>query len=43
MVRTHLEFQKEALLRAVNGFLEKDDLFIKDGGKVGFVKEIILK
>ena len=43
MVRTHLEFQKEALLRAVNEFLEKDDLFVKDGGKVGFVKEIILK
>ncbi|MBR4755942.1 MAG: DUF721 domain-containing protein [Bacteroidales bacterium] len=43
MVRTHLELQKEALLPALNAFLEKDSLFSGDDGKVGFVKEIILK
>ena len=43
MVRTHLEFQKETLLKSVNGFLEKDGLFDKSFQKVGFVKEIILK
>ncbi|MBQ6287287.1 MAG: DUF721 domain-containing protein [Bacteroidales bacterium] len=43
MVRTHLEFQKPALLTALNAFLEKDDLFSADNDKVGFVKEIILK
>lgn len=43
MVRSHLEFQKDALVLAVNDFLEKDGLFVKDYAKVGFVKEIILK
>ena len=43
MVRTYLEFQKEAILQAINVFLKKDELFSKDCAKVGFVKEIILK
>ena len=43
MVRSHLEFQKDAILLAVNDFLRKDGLFVKDYDKVGFVKEIILK
>ncbi|MBQ6254890.1 MAG: DUF721 domain-containing protein [Bacteroidales bacterium] len=43
MVRSHLEFQKESLVDAVNAFLEKDSLFDKDCAKAGFVKEIILK
>lgn len=43
MVRSHLEFQKDAILMAVNNFLSKDELFAKDYDKVGFVKEIILK
>jgi len=43
MVRSHLEFQKDAILLALNDFLMKDRLFIKDYDKVGFVKEIILK
>ena len=43
MVRNQLDFQKEALLLAVNRFLEKDELFVKEYQKVGFVKEIILK
>ena len=43
MVRSHLEFQKEAILLAVNEFLGKDDLFVKDYDKVGYVKEIILR
>lgn len=43
MVRSHLEFQKPALVQAMNAFLEKDDLFVKDYDKVGYVKELILK
>jgi len=43
MVRTHLEFQKESLIKSLNTFLEKDKLFDKTCGKVGLVKEIILK
>ena len=43
MVRSHLEFQKESLLGAVNAFLEKDSLFDRGNAKVGLVKEIILK
>ena len=43
MVRSHLEFQKDALLLALNSFLEKDTLFSKDCVKVGYVKEIILR
>ena len=43
MVRSHLEFQKDAVLLALNAVLEKDRLFVKDNDKVGFVKEIILK
>ena len=43
MLRSHLEFQKPALVQAMNQFLEKDELFVKDYDKVGFVKELILK
>lgn len=43
MVRSHLEFQKPALVKAINTFLEQDDLFIKDGEGEEYVKEIILK
>ena len=43
MVRTHLGFQKQAILQAMNSFLEKDKLFSPDNPKAGFVKEIILK
>ena len=43
MVRSHIEFQKDAVLSAMNEFLRKDGLFVKDYEKVGFVKEIILK
>ena len=43
MVRTHLEFQKNALLQSVNSFLENDQLFDRSCPKVGMVKEIILK
>ncbi|MBR1928068.1 MAG: DUF721 domain-containing protein [Bacteroidales bacterium] len=43
MVRTHLEFQKDSILRSLNSFLEKDSLFDKSCEKVGLVKDIILK
>ncbi len=43
MLRNHLEFQKPALIQAINRFLEEDELFVKDYEKVGFVKELILK
>lgn len=43
MVRSHLEFQKPALIQAINSYLLKDDLFIKEGEGKEFVKEIILK
>ncbi len=43
MVRGQLEFQKAALVQAMNRFLEKDELFVKDCEKAGYVKELILK
>ena len=43
MLRSHLEFQKPALVQAMSRFLEKDEMFVKDYDKVGFVKELILK
>lgn len=43
MVRSQLGFQKEALIRAVNEYLENDPLFQKDCASVGFVHELILK
>lgn len=43
MVRSHLEFQKDSILKSVNEFLEKDTLFDKACDKVGMVKEIILR
>ena len=43
MLRSHLEFQKPALIQAMNNYLANDDLFVKDYEKVGYVKELILK
>lgn len=43
MLRSHLEFQKPALIQAMNRFLENDELFVNDYDKVGFVKDLILK
>lgn len=43
MVRSHLEFQKPALVGAMNAFLLKDALFVKDYEKVGLIRELILK
>ena len=43
MVRSHLEFQKDSILRAVNDYLKNDNLFDKACSKVGLVKEIILR
>mgnify|MGYP002626470058 CR=1 FL=1 len=43
MVRNHLEFQKDAILQAINSILKNDKLFSQDCEKVGFVKEIILR
>jgi len=43
MVRSHLSFQKEPLVAAINQILAQDELFIKDDPKVRFVEEIILK
>ena len=43
MVRTHFELQKDAILRSINDFLQKDELFDQTCQKVGFVKEIILR
>ncbi len=43
MVRSHLEFQCPALVEAMNAFLLQDELFDKDYGKVGLVRQLILK
>ena len=43
MVRSQLEFQKAALIPAINDFLEKDPMFMNDNDQVGYVKELILK
>ena len=43
MLRSHLEFRREELVVAVNSCLEKDELFVKDHEKAGYVKEIIFK
>jgi len=43
MIRSHLEFQKESMVKAMNEHLEKDSLFDGNYQKVGFVKELILK
>ena len=41
MARNQLYFQRDALVEKMNGFLEKDPLFIKDAGPA--VKNIVLK
>lgn len=43
MVRSQLEFQRSALVDAMNEFLSRDELFVKDCDKAGFVKQLILK
>jgi hypothetical protein len=43
MVRNYLEFQNRALVDAMNAFLLKDELFVKDCEKVGLVRQLILK
>ena len=41
VVRNQLYFQRDALVEKMNGFLEKDPLFIKGAGPA--VKNIVLK
>ena len=43
LYRRELSLRKEALIPAINDFLDKDPLFVKDDPKVGKVTEIILK
>lgn len=43
VVRMQLQYRREELKIRINEFLSKDDLFIKDDPKVGFVQEIVLK
>ena len=43
MVRSQLWFQREELLRRMNEVLSQDPLFTVDDGKVGYIKELILK
>ena len=43
MVRTHLGFQKQALVLKINEILRSDALFVKDDPRVGYVEELILK
>ena len=41
--RRELSFRKEQLLAAINEFLDKDELFVKDDSRVGKVMQIVLK
>lgn len=43
MLRTILNSRKREIMDSMNIQLAKDDLFIKDDPKVGFVEEIVLK
>lgn len=43
MVRSHLEFQKQSIVEAINDFLGKDSLFDSEYPLVGFVRELIIK
>ena len=41
--RRELSFRKEALVAAINEYLDKDPLFVKDDPRVGRVTQIVLK
>lgn len=43
VVRNRLYFQQDVILRNINEFLQKDDLFVKDQGKTVFLKGIVLR
>ena len=43
MVRSHVEFQKADMVRAINEHLREDSLFDKECTLVGYVKELIIK
>lgn len=43
MLRTILNTRKREIMDSMNRQLEKDELFIKNDPKVGFVEEIVLK
>ena len=43
MVRGQLDLRKADLVAAINDYLSKDTLFVKDDSRTGFVKELILK
>lgn len=43
MVRGQLDLRKADLVAALNEYLSKDTLFVKDDPRSGFVKELILK
>ncbi len=43
VVRNQLFFQKSGILAAMNDFLMKDELFVKDEGKTVFVRDVVLR
>lgn len=43
MIRSRLLFQKDLIVKKINEFLAEDELFVKDGGKDGFIKDIVLR
>lgn len=43
VVCSQLQFQREALVEKMNEILRRDELFIQDNSKVGFVKELVIK
>ena len=43
VVRNRLFFQKQRILELINAFLMEDDLFVKDGRKTVFVKDVVLR
>lgn len=43
VVCSQLQFQRDVLVEKMNEILRRDELFIADNAKVGFVKELIIK
>lgn len=43
MLRTHLDMQKDAMVKAINDHLAQDSLFDSEYAPVGFVKKLVLK
>lgn len=43
VIRSQLEYQKDALVEKMNAILSGDELFVKDEPQVGYVKELRLK